>query len=160
MTGQQGRNGDLDRDATRSLRAAAGPLCAADAPGLRRGAGGGRWGSPYVGTDAGRPPSLGETRGEEAENVRRQPRLRTSGRRRFHSLAHAPQAGSFRDADWRRPLRAAVSSGLESHRPSPESGRGDSRKQLGRRLLKGPDDLQTRPAPKGEPFPVVTMRPL
>lgn len=95
MTGQQGRNGDPDRDATRSLRAAAGPLCAADAPDPRRGAGGGRWGSPYVGTDADRPPSLGETQGEKAGNVRRQPRLRPAGGAAFtHSLMRRRMAPS------------------------------------------------------------------
>lgn len=110
-------------------------------------------GVPMWGTDAGRPPSFrGNPRREGGEGEATTAPT-TSGRRRFHSLTHAPQSGSFRDADWRRSLRAAVSSGLESHRPSPGSGRGDLRKQLGRRPLKGPNDLKTRPAPNGEPFP-------
>lgn len=44
---RRGSHRDRDRDATPSLHAVAGPLCAADALSPRRGTGGGRWGSPF-----------------------------------------------------------------------------------------------------------------
>lgn len=123
--------GDKDRDATPSVGAAAGPTWGDGAPGPRGCAGGG-----------GREPLFGEqTRKEAQRGCTKLARflrgtlkggggerpassaLAGGGRRRFHSLARAPQARSFRDADWRRRLRAAVSSGLESPTPPPEGGR-------------------------------------
>lgn len=122
---------------------------------------GGGWGCLIWGTArlrASRPPSF---RGNPKRGGGERPASAvpaTGGRRRFHSLAHTPQAGSFRDADWWRRLRAAVSSGLEGHRLLPEGGRVDTSRPLGQRPLKGPDRLKTRPAPKGWPFPIVMMR--
>lgn len=120
-----------DRDATQSVGAAAGPTWGDDAPGPRGCAGGG-----------GPKPLFGEqTRKEAQRSCTKLARflrgtlkggggerpassaLAAGGRRRFHSLARAPQARSFRDADWRRWLRAAISSGLESPTPPPKGGR-------------------------------------
>ena len=68
------------------------------------------------------------------------------GRRRFHSLAPAPQARSFRDADWPRRLRAAVSSGLEATPPRPRPRPGEGGESV--ITLKGLHRLKARTAPK------------
>lgn len=116
-----------------------GALCAQGMPSPRRGARGGEWEAPSWGTDAlrgaarphaARPPPLEEFQGARGWERRAAAAPATCGRRRFHSLAHAPQARSFRDADWRRRRRAAVSSGLQGRRFPPQDRRDDSRKTL------------------------------
>lgn len=123
--------GDRGRDATPSVGAAAGPTCGDRAPDPRRCAGGGGW-EALFGEQTRKEAQPGCTKlarfllgtlkgGGEERPASAAPAA--GGRRPFHSLAPAPQARSFRDADWRRRLRAAVSSGLESPpRPGPREG--------------------------------------
>lgn len=142
----------------------------------RRGRGQRGTGRPYSGKDVqrgaaelytARLPYLGKPKPGRRGNAGHPPRLQPAGGTAFtHSLARAPHARSFSDADWQRRQRAAVSSGLEGppppsppgHRPGPEGGRGNSRRRLPGRSLKGPDHLNARTAPKGYPFPVVMLR--
>lgn len=119
--------GDRDRDATPSVGTAAGPTCGDRAPGPRGGGG-----EALFGEQTRKEAQLGCTKlagflrgtlngggGECPASAA----PAADGRRRFHSLASAPQARSFRDADWSRRLRAAISSGLESPpRPGPREG--------------------------------------
>lgn len=122
----------------------------------RRGRGQRGTGRPYSGKDvqrgaaelyAARLPYLGKPKPGRRGNAGHPPRLQPAGGTAFtHSLARAPHARSFSDADWQRRQRAAVSSGLEGPPPHPhpatapgpreggETRAGDSRGAA----LKGP----------------------
>lgn len=142
--------------------------CGDCAPSPRGGAdGGGRrgpiWGkacreAPRGCTPLARPPSLGKPNARRRVNAGNQPRLRPAGGAAITHSLQGPQVRSFRDADWQRRLRSAVSSGLECPAPCPREGRETQATQYSGRSLKGPDRLKCRAAPKIELVPMVVMR--
>ena len=92
-------------------------------------------------------------------NAGNQPRLRPAGGAALTHSLQGPQARSFRDADWQRRLRSAVSSGLECPpTPCPREGGETHATKDSWRSLKGPDRLKRRAAPKIESVPMVVMR--